>query len=115
MKDNLNTETAAPSVRIIRVVVKPLFQLGQVMITPGIRGAFSPAQILPLLARHHKGDWGTCDKEDSQANQDALESGARILSAYMIGEQKVWIITEAETTEGKGDRAQTTIMLPEEY
>lgn len=115
MKDNLATEPAAPSVRILRVVVKPLFRLGDVMITPGIRGAFSPAQILPLLARHHKGDWGCLNDEDKQANADALKSGARILSAYMIGEQKVWILTEAETTEGKGDRATTTIMLPEEY
>jgi hypothetical protein len=50
------------------------------------------------------------DEEDRRANERALLSGARLLSAYSLpgtGE-RVWIITE-------WDRSVTTILLPAEY
>jgi hypothetical protein len=66
-----------------------------------------PAAI--LLRRHISGDWGDVPAEDAQANEDALQTGARLLSAYTLSSGvKVWVITEA-------DRSSTTIMLPEEY
>jgi hypothetical protein len=70
-----------------------------------------------LLERHVRGDWGEVCPEDAQANEQALRSGSRLLSAYVLiapseakglPPVKVWLITEA-------DRNMTTILLPEEY
>jgi hypothetical protein len=38
----------------------------------------------------------------------ALRNAYRVLSSYPIGEERIWVITEA-------DRSVTTILLPEEY
>ena len=55
------------------------------------------------------GDWGDLNAADRAANDRALQSGERIISAYRLGnDQKIWIITEA-------DRSATTIVLPAEY
>ena len=66
--------------------------------------------IIKSLRRHQRGDWGNLCEEDKRANDFAVENGERILSSYIIGENKVkiWIITE-------WDRSYTTILLPEEY
>ena len=87
----------------------PLFPLGQVVITHGANEALGGfANAFDLLLRHVGGQWGDLDLEDIQANEDALASGARILSSYALPSGTVWIITEA-------DRASTTILLPSEY
>jgi len=65
-------------------------------------------EIAALLLKHSTGDWGTVDAEDKKANDDAVKHGGRLLSAYQIGEIKVWIITE-------WDRSVTTVLLPEDY
>jgi hypothetical protein len=85
------------------------FKLGRVMATPAAMGALGANEILRALARHAAGDWGDVDREDSRANDRALQAGGRLLSAYR-GERntKFWIITEA-------DRAATTVLLPEDY
>jgi hypothetical protein len=43
------------------------------------------------------------------ANDEGLENGGRLLSAYRttLGE-RIWVITE-------GDRSVTTLLLPDEY
>ena len=89
---------------------KQLFPLGQTVATPGALAALEEAGISPasLLARHHQGDWGDLGSEDAEANQQALETAARIFSSYPLGKRKVWVITEA-------DRSATTVLLPEEY
>jgi hypothetical protein len=62
-----------------------------------------------FLDRHLRGDWGNCDADDRQANEDALKTGARIFSVYHTKKGvKLWVITEA-------DRSATTILLPNEY
>ena len=69
---------------------------------------------LEYLRRHALCDWGTVCEEDKQANDDALRTGARLLSAYFLpDETKLWIITDAE--DDKGKRQATTFLLPEEY
>ena len=60
------------------------------------------------LFRHASGDWGEVCEHDRRENERSLENGWRVLSAYPVGKQKVWIITEA-------DRFVTTLLLPEEY
>ena len=71
-----------------------------------------------LLRRHLSGDWGDIDPEDQATNEQSLERGLRLLSAYNLEvpfpdtprtfREVIWIITEA-------DRSATTILLPEEY
>lgn len=95
----------------------PLFDLGQVVATPGAVKAITHLYSVQCLLRHVRGEWGTVCPEDAQSNTDAVTSGDRILSAFPIdpaqpcagyGDNCLWIITE-------GDRSVTTILLPSEY
>ena len=90
---------------------KPLFDLGQVVGTPGALEALVDAEQLPdeILVRHVTGDWGDLDDEDKAENELSVEQGFRILSAYKLQTGvKVWVITER-------DRSVTTLLLPDEY
>ena len=92
------------------------FSLGQIAATAGAMEALDRTTTNPaeLLKRHATGDWGDLPEEDKAANQDALRSGARLLSAYFLkDETKVWVITEAANEDGR--RPATTLLLPEEY
>lgn len=87
------------------------FALGHILITPGgiVAVEFNRIQPIELLRRHITGDWGDLFDEDKRLNDEALEHGGRILSAYVLADgQKVWILTEA-------DRSATTILTPDEY
>jgi hypothetical protein len=54
------------------------------------------------------------DEEDWALNDQALEDGSRLLSAYRtLRGKKLWVITE--TADDEGQRAATTIPLPDEY
>jgi hypothetical protein len=83
--------------------------LGRVVATPGALKLLTEARAYPfdLLARHAAGDWGELCAFDRSQNEIALREGYRVLSSYPIGEECVWIITEA-------DRSVTTMLLPEE-
>lgn len=97
-------------------VSKPLFKPGQVLATPGALDQLERAgqSVWEFLSRHVAGDWGVVDDEDKTLNDGALKDGSRILSAYLMKtSQKLWIITEA--TDDQGQRAATTILLPDEY
>jgi hypothetical protein len=87
-----------------------LFPLGKVVATPGALKVLEDNNVLPaqLLKRHESGDWGDLPEEDWTENRFSLRKRLRILSAYRVGTQKVWIITEA-------DRSSTCILLPSEY
>lgn len=91
-----------------------LFQLGNCRATVGAMETLAKGggdwqlNAAPYLARHQDGDWGELDAHDRAANETALKTGARILSAYTVEGERIWIITEAS-------RAETTILLPEEY
>lgn len=90
---------------------KSLFNLGQIVATPGALEAMQEAGDNPaiFLSRHVSGDWGEVPKEDAQENEFSLKHDLRILSAYRLSSGvKIWIITEA-------DRSATTILLPSEY
>jgi hypothetical protein len=95
---------------------KPLFDLGRTLATPGALAALEEAGQSPpeLLLRHIRGDWGDLDEDDKRANDEALKDGSRILSAYILPTKaKVWVITEAK--DDQGQRAATTLLLPDEY
>ena len=88
-----------------------LFELGQVVATPGAMAALDSTGNRPtwLLAMHQMGLWGDVVDHDQKVNDEAVENGTRIMSVYPLNEtKKVWIITEA-------DRSVTTILLPDEY
>jgi len=94
---------------------RDLFLLGRVLITPGAEEALTEAAVAAhtLVARHVAGDWGEgIEVHDRAANEAALTSGTRLLSAYRVSGKdapvKIWIITEA-------NRAATTVLLAEEY
>ena len=92
------------------------FGLGQTVATPGALEALcrNNSTGLEYLRRHASGDWGIVCDDDKQANNHALHSGARLLSAYFLpDETKLWIITEAQDEDG--NRQATTLLLPEEY
>jgi hypothetical protein len=93
------------------------FSLGQVVATPGALEALQESGQAPLelIYRHSHGDWGEelCE-EDRQLNDQALEDGSRLLSAYKLKNGvKIWVITEA--ADDNGERVATTILLPAEY
>lgn len=93
-----------------------MFHLGQVVATPGALEALTDSGQSPadFLRRHAKGDWGEVCREDAHLNDEAIREGSRILSAYQTSTgAKLWIITEAANDHGQ--RAATTILLPEEY
>lgn len=91
-------------------LLNPKFELGSVFATSAVT-AWATIHNIPLdryLRRHHCGDWGDLCEEDKRANDDALLHEDRILSAYQIGEDKIYLITE-------WDRSYTTILFPNEY
>lgn len=85
------------------------FLLGQTVATPNALANIPNDEMLVAMSRHVQGDWGILDEEDKQANESALRSGGRLLSAYRSSQDiKFWIITEH-------DRSVTTVLLPEDY
>lgn len=98
-------------------VIYPLFLLGQMVATQGALAKGDLSLLNRCLNRHVRGDWGCVCEEDAKTNDEAVQAGWRILSAYPIdenspckgyGDNTLWIITEA-------DRSVTTFLLPEEY
>ncbi len=90
---------------------KPLFELGQLVATPGALAALEKSGQSPseFLQRHVTGDWGELSEDDNKENQLSVERGFRILSSYKTNaDERLWVITE-------GLRCHTTILLPEEY
>jgi type IV secretory pathway ATPase VirB11/archaellum biosynthesis ATPase len=63
---------------------KPLFDLGQLVATPGALAALEKSGQSPMdfLSRHVTGDWGELSEDDRKDNQFSLEKGFRILSSY---------------------------------
>jgi hypothetical protein len=87
------------------------FPLGQIVATPAALEAIQEAGQTPdfFLAKHVQGDWGEVDDEDKRANEEALVSGERLLSAYRtLKNERIWVITEA-------DRSSSCLLLSSDY
>ena len=92
------------------------FRLGQLRATPGALRAIEESRQEPwdFLSRHLAGDWGEVCAGDWRLNDEALEDGGRVLSAYStLRGVKLWVLTEA--ADDQGHRAATTLLLPAEY
>ena len=90
---------------------KPLFDLGQLVATPGALAALEKSGQSPMdfLSRHVTGDWGDIPEEDRKENQFSLEKGFRLMSSYTTSAgDRLWVITEAS-------RSHSTLLLPDEY
>lgn len=89
-------------------------QLGQIVMTAGIDEKVKASTefarfVNKSMTRHRNGDWGELCAEDKKMNDHAFKhNDERILSAYEMDGEKIWIITEY-------DRSVTTILLPDEY
>lgn len=66
----------------------PSFSLGQLVATPGALEALARngSTGLEYLQKHASGHWGDLGDEDKSANEAALRTGARIMSAYRLGD-----------------------------
>ena len=86
------------------------FELGRVVATPAALEALEVSGVSPsrLLARQQSGDWGEVPRDDARENERSVKHGFRILSSYPAGDDRIWIITEA-------DRSSTCLLLPSEY
>jgi hypothetical protein len=96
--------------------IQPLFNLGQLVITPGAITVLAEQGVAPsdLLDRHVDGDWSEMAPEDREANKQAVQNGGRVFSRYCLTSTvRVWVITEAKGDDG--ERASTCILLPSEY
>jgi hypothetical protein len=93
----------------------PKFALGRIVATPGAlevieASGHSPADFITRHVRLEQGD--LCD-EDHQLNAEAVKDGSRILSSFKTSKgERIWVISEAEDDDGQ--RAATTLLLPEE-
>lgn len=89
-----------------------LFQIGTLVATNEISVACQDPSfangVRNAFHLHTKGDWGNVCNSDKELNNQALVDGTRLLSAYQVDSQKIWIITEA-------DRSVTTVLFPHEY
>ncbi len=85
------------------------FRFNPVQLSERANAVLEKEDVWRMLFRHCQGDWGDVCEEDKRANDEALKSGARLLSSYHDRNGvKFWVITEA-------DRSSTTVLLPGEY
>lgn len=100
--NNPATPDSAPNI--------PHIPLGQVVATPAVLALLERHNLTlaQFLGRHATCDWGDVPPEDAAANDRAITAGNRVLSAYPVGNERIWIITE-------GDRSSTCVLLPSEY
>lgn len=89
------------------------FELGKTVMTVGINDFMTennvPVEgVIEMLSRHSEGDWGMLSADDWYENDEALREGGRLLSAYSLKGERVWVITES-------DRSATTVLFPSEY
>lgn len=94
--------------KLIMNLKEAKFPLGQLVITSNASGQLALDEVQAGLKRHASGDWGEVCRDDAALNDAGLKAGDRLLSVYLSGDTKFWIITEA-------DRSVTTVLMPDDY
>lgn len=87
---------------------KSPFTLGKVVCTAEVKKSLGMQHIHRLIEKQLSYDWGIVGLGDWTLNERAVENGKRVLSHHYIGDEYVYVITEA-------DRSSTTIMFEYEY
>jgi len=99
--------------QVEKIEDKELFDPGKVVVTSNLQHILDESmdrnvwqvEVLMMMDRHLSGDWGVMDDEDKARNDQALENGGRICSAYLASNGvKVGFVTE-------GDRSDTIVMM----
>ena len=93
-----------------KTIINQTLNLGQILMTQGVRLGVSQQEIKIALNRHKSCDWGDVGVVDWEMNNGAtIRNDTRIVSKYSTEDDTdFWIITEA-------DRYATTILFPHEY
>lgn len=87
----------------------PIFPLGRVTLTLGVKKALPTRDLIDALLRHMRGPRSSCTRDGDQFNFPFALDGCRVLGTYRASSgRKILIVTEA-------DRSRTTVMLPEEF
>lgn len=94
----------------METVSRQRFPLGRCLVTPAARDRLAAAGVPEdaILSRHAVGDWGEVCDEDRFLNERAIVTKARILSAYLIAGDMVWVETCAEWSG-------TTVLMAREW
>jgi hypothetical protein len=98
----MNITITAPTLPVAK------FPLGAIFLTANAASRLDTFAVYEGLRRHAGGDWGDVCPEDACENELALRQGLRLFSAYGKGQNRFWIITEA-------DRSATTVLMPVDY
>lgn len=106
----------------LRDAQRPLFELGQLLSTPGAMRALDAWELTVfwLVEQHRHGEWGDLGADDKASNDQALLNGSRIFSAYDVANAaqgsntRLYVITEA-VNEATGRRDSTTVLRADEY
>jgi hypothetical protein len=83
------------------------FPLGRIVFHANATLRLRTEEVLTALRRHGQSDWGDLLPEDAIANDLALEQGGRLFSAFGLGRNRFWVITEAGCSF-------TTVLLAED-
>ena len=130
MTHHTNGGDVLSQLRARRTATEKRFELGQMVATPPAleRLAKHGFNVADLIARHHSGDWCDVSLAEARRNEQALISGARLLSVYRLVEKMwlqsmprsersrlptIWIATSAANESGH--RESTTILCPEDW
>jgi len=100
---------------MIKPVKKRSFSFGRLVATPAALQLLEKHGKTPheFIKRHQSCDWGDVCPDDAALNDASIEDGSRILSSYKLGNEKLWIITEA--ADDHGNRSASTLLLSSEY
>ena len=95
---------------VLRTERMALFKVGQVVATPAALAHCNHHSVdaLNMIWRHAGGDWGDLCDDDIAANVHAIQHDLRVLSAYIVGGEKMYVITD-------WDRTATTLLMASEY
>ena len=64
--------------------------------------------IANALELYWNNDWGEASEESKRMNDEALTTKDGIMGVYSIGDEKIWIITDA-------GHELTTVLFPDDY
>lgn len=87
-----------------------LFKPGSLLATPAAINYLTEhdVSLIELIDQHINGDWGDLCSSDKKLNDQAVRNGSRIVSAYTVAGEKLYVITE-------WDRSITKVLLASDY
>jgi len=99
---------------VARSMDYPRFEVGKVVATPAALAALGVSPF-ELMRRYLRLDTGSLNSEDQPSNVMALQTGARIFSAYEVDDshERVWVLTDA--ADDDGHRLSTCVLVPADY